>query len=101
MALVAHPSVFHTASLNDWNIFSGMFQRVPKYMPWILVSQGENMNQRVKISALVLAALTLASMTATWAQAQPEDFQLPRPSFSPGHPLYGVELFIEENIEVP
>jgi hypothetical protein len=55
----------------------------------------------IKISALILAALTLASMTFAWAQAQPEDYQLPSPGFSPGHPLYGVELFIEENIEVP
>ncbi len=55
----------------------------------------------IKSSALILAALTLASMTFTWAQAQPEDFQLPSPGFSPGHPLYGVELFIEENVEVP
>ena len=55
----------------------------------------------VKSSALVLAALTLASMTFTWAQAQSDGFQLPSPGFAPGHPLYGVELFIEENIEVP
>lgn len=55
----------------------------------------------IKSSALILAAITLASMTFTWAQAQPEDFQLPSPGFSPGHPLYGVELFIEENVEVP
>lgn len=50
---------------------------------------------------MILTALTLASMTFTWAQAQPEDFQLPSPGFSPGHPLYGMELFIEENGEVP
>ncbi len=55
----------------------------------------------IKSLATVLAALVLASMTVTWAQAQPEDFQLPRPGFAPGHPLYGVELFIEENVEVP
>jgi hypothetical protein len=55
----------------------------------------------IKVSALVLAAITVASMTFTWAQAQPEDFRLPSPGFSPGHPLYGVELFVEENIEVP
>ncbi len=55
----------------------------------------------IKSLTLFLAALTLASMTFTWAQAQPEGFQLPRPGFSPGHPLYGVELFIEENVEVP
>jgi len=55
----------------------------------------------IKSSALFLAALMIASMTFTWAQAQPEDFQLPNPGFAPGHPLYGVELFIEENIEVP
>jgi hypothetical protein len=55
----------------------------------------------IKSSALILAALTLASMTFASAQAQPEDYQLPSPGFSPGHPLYGVELFIEENIEVP
>lgn len=55
----------------------------------------------IKSSALILAALTLASMIFTWAQAQPEDFQLPSPGFAPGHPLYGVELFIEENIEIP
>ena len=55
----------------------------------------------IKNSALVLAALMIVSMTFTWVQAQPEDFELPRPGFAPGHPLYGVELFIEENIEVP
>jgi len=59
------------------------------------------MKQRVKNSALVLAALTLAFMTFTWAQARPDGFQMPSPGFAPGHPLYGVELFIEENIEVP
>jgi len=57
--------------------------------------------KRIKVSALFLAAITVASMTFTWVQAQPEDFQLPSPGFSPGHPLYGVELFIEENVEVP
>jgi hypothetical protein len=68
----------------------------------IQVSQGENMKRKgIKVSALVLAAITVASMTFTWAQAQPEDFRLPSPGFSPGHPLYGVELFVEENIEVP
>ena len=55
----------------------------------------------IKSLALILAAITVASMTFTWVQAQPEDFRLPSPGFSPGHPLYGVELFIEENVEVP
>jgi len=58
-------------------------------------------NKGIKSLTLILATLVLASMTVTWAQAQPEDFQLPSPGFSPGHPLYGVELFIEENVEVP
>ena len=55
----------------------------------------------IKSSVLILVAISLASMTLTYAQAQPEGFQLPSPGFAPGHPLYGVELFIEENIEVP
>ncbi len=55
----------------------------------------------IKSSALILAALTLASMTFAWVQAQPEGFQLPSPGFAPGHPLYGVELFLEEKVEVP
>ena len=56
---------------------------------------------KMRKRALILSALMLVSMGITPVHAQPEGFQLPNPSFTPGHPLYGLELFSEEYIEVP
>ena len=49
----------------------------------------------------VLAAIIVASLLTTQAYGLPEDFEVPRPGWAPGHPLYGLERFIENNIEVP
>ena len=49
----------------------------------------------------VLAAIIVASLLTTQAYGLPEDFEVPRPGWAPGHPLYGLERFIEDNIEVP
>jgi hypothetical protein len=50
---------------------------------------------------IILSTLMLVSMGIAPVLAQPEEFQLPNPSFTPGHPLYGLEIFSEEYIEVP
>jgi hypothetical protein len=55
----------------------------------------------MKKDAVILSILMLLSAGITPVLAQPEGFQLPNPSFTPGHPLYGLEMFIEERIEVP
>ena len=56
---------------------------------------------KMKKKTLILSALMLVSIGITPVHAQPEGFQLPNPSFTPGHPLYGLEMFSEEYIEVP
>jgi len=56
---------------------------------------------KMRKKALILSALMLVSMGIAPVLAQPEGFQLPNPSFTPGHPLYGLEMFSEEYIEVP
>lgn len=56
---------------------------------------------KMKKKALILSALMLVSMGIAPVLAQPEGFQLPNPSFTPRHPLYGLEMFSEEYIEVP
>ncbi|UCE38852.1 MAG: hypothetical protein JSW00_06410, partial [Thermoplasmata archaeon] len=55
----------------------------------------------MKKGALILSALMLVSAGIIPVLAKPEGFQLPNPSFTPGHPIYGFEMFIEERIEVP
>jgi len=52
-------------------------------------------------STVILAAILMASLTVTQVLALPGDFQLPSPSWTPEHPLYGLERFFEENLEVP
>ena len=62
----------------------------------------KNMNKsKKKKTTLILSALMIVSIGITPVLAQPEGFQLPNPSITPGHPLYGLELFGEEYIEVP
>jgi hypothetical protein len=56
---------------------------------------------KMKKGAVILSALMLVSAGIIPVLAQPEGFQLPNPGFTPGHPLYGLEMFIEERIEVP
>jgi hypothetical protein len=50
---------------------------------------------------MILSTLLVASMTITQTIALPESFQLPEAGWGPGHPLYGLELFLEERWEVP
>jgi hypothetical protein len=50
---------------------------------------------------LILVAILMASLTVTQVLALSDDFQLPSPSWTPEHPLYGLERFFEENFEVP
>lgn len=59
-----------------------------------------NKSERKK-KTLILSALMMVSIGLAPVLAQPEGFQLPNPSFTPGHPLYGLEMFSEEYIEVP
>ncbi len=41
------------------------------------------------------------SMMMSQVYAVPDEFQLPSASWTPEHPLYGLERFLEERIEVP
>ena len=61
-----------------------------------------NVNQsRTRKMALILSTIMLVSTGFVPVLAQPEGFQLPDPSLTPGHPLYGLEMFGEEYLEVP
>ncbi len=56
---------------------------------------------RSKEFALFLSFMMLLSVGIVPVLAQTEVFSLPNPSFTPGHPLYGLEIFSEEYFEVP
>ncbi len=52
-------------------------------------------------SIILLAAILAASMMTVMVSAQPEDFDLPDASSLPGDAFYGVERFLEDNLEIP
>ncbi|MBD3172426.1 hypothetical protein GF326_08135 [Candidatus Bathyarchaeota archaeon] len=58
------------------------------------------MKHKTKLRTL-LGALMIFSMMMNQVYAVPDEFQLPSASWTPEHPLYGFERFLEERIEVP
>jgi hypothetical protein len=58
------------------------------------------MKYKTKLRTLI-GALMIFSMTMSQVHAVPDEFQLPSASWTPEHPLYGLERFLEERIEVP
>lgn len=69
----------------------------PYHKDVFLESNMKNKNKMV----MFLGVMLVTSMTITQAFALPEDFELPDPGWGPGHPLYGLERFMEERWEVP
>ncbi|MCW4048435.1 MAG: DUF5667 domain-containing protein [Candidatus Bathyarchaeota archaeon] len=57
--------------------------------------------KKTRKSAIILTALLLTALPTAVAYAETDDFELPSPSWAPGHPFYGLEIFIENNIEIP
>jgi hypothetical protein len=52
-------------------------------------------------SITILAAILVASMMTVMVSAQSDDFELPDASSVPGDAFYGLERFLEDNLEVP
>jgi hypothetical protein len=52
-------------------------------------------------TGIILWVILLASTTISQSYALSEEFDLPNPGLGPGHPLYGLERFLEERLEIP